>query len=101
VTSHNVMLDDFAKQAPIADSGATVASIHGVSASTMNSEERRDRAGDRRHVSRNGRRSDDPKAASKWRRLGWLFAAYVAYTTVRSLPQTVKRIFARKPAARA
>jgi hypothetical protein len=67
--------------------------------------------GDRRKRSRSGRRSDDPH--TNWRRLAWLFAAYAAYLSVRSLPATmkkslpdtvkrsvpesVKRIFRRRP----
>jgi len=31
-----------------------------------------------------------------WRRLAWLFAVYATYMSIRSLPSTVKRFFARE-----
>ena len=45
--------------------------------------------GDRRKNSRSGRRAGDPH--TNWRRLAWLFAAYAAYLSVRSLTATMKR----------
>jgi hypothetical protein len=57
----------------------------------------RRRAGqDRRKNPRNGRRATDPHIAWKWRRVAWLFAAYAAYVSVRSLPQTLQRLFGRR-----
>jgi len=54
---------------------------------------------DRRLHSRGGRRAGDPRV--NWRRLAWLFAAYAAYVSVRSLPASVKKLFNRTPAASA
>jgi hypothetical protein len=45
--------------------------------------------GDRRKNSRSGRRAGDPR--TNWRRLAWLFAAYAAYLSIRSLTATMKR----------
>jgi hypothetical protein len=45
--------------------------------------------GDRRKNSRSGRRTGDPH--TNWRRIAWLFAAYAAYLSVRSLPTAVKQ----------
>ena len=45
--------------------------------------------GDRRKNSRSGRRATDPH--TNWRRLAWLFAAYAAYLSIRSLSATMKR----------
>ena len=45
--------------------------------------------GDRRKNSRSGRRATDPH--TNWRRLAWLFAAYAAYLSIRSLTATMKR----------
>jgi hypothetical protein len=52
---------------------------------------------DRRKHSRSGRRKTDPH--TNWRRIAWLFAAYAAYLSIRSLPATVKNFFKRTPAA--
>jgi hypothetical protein len=49
--------------------------------------------GDRRKQSRNGRRSDDPRGG--WRQLAWLFAAYAAYLSVRSIPEKLRHFFGR------
>ena len=43
---------------------------------------------DRRKHSRSGRRASDPR--NNWRKIAWLFAAYAAYLSVRSLPEAVK-----------
>jgi hypothetical protein len=51
---------------------------------------------DRRKYSRSGRRRSDPHV--NWRRLTWLFAAYAAYLSIRSLPETVRRLFRRTAA---
>lgn len=51
---------------------------------------------DRRKTSRSGRRSSDPRV--NWRRVAWLFAAYAAYLSVRSLPLTLRR-YLHRPAA--
>jgi hypothetical protein len=34
-----------------------------------------------------------------WRRLGWLFAAYAVYVSVRSLADTARKMFRRTPAS--
>jgi hypothetical protein len=44
--------------------------------------------GDRRKNSRSGRRAADPH--TNWRRLAWLFAAYAAFLSLRSLPLAMK-----------
>jgi hypothetical protein len=54
------------------------------------------RNSDRRKHSRSGRRSSDPHV--NWRRLTWLFAAYALYLSVRSLPETVRRLIRRAEA---
>jgi hypothetical protein len=52
------------------------------------------RGGDRRRLSRSGRRIDDPHVSAwYWRRLAWLFAAYAAFLSLRSLPSTLRRWF--------
>jgi len=48
---------------------------------------------ERRKNSRGGRRTYDPH--TNWRRLAWLFAAYAAYLSVRSLPSSVTRVLKR------
>jgi hypothetical protein len=53
--------------------------------------DRRQNRGDRRKRSRSGRRASDPSVGWHWRRIAWLFAAYAAILSVRSLPQTVKK----------
>jgi hypothetical protein len=66
---------------------------------------RANRRTDRRKRSRSGRRSGDPH--TNWRRVAWLFAAYAAFLSIRSfptamtraLPERVKRLFRREPAA--
>jgi hypothetical protein len=56
--------------------------------------ERRDGGrSDRRKRSRSGRRSADPHR--NWQRLTWLFAFYVAYVSLRSLPASIRRVFTR------
>jgi hypothetical protein len=57
--------------------------------------DRRRAQGDRRKQSRSGRRASDPNVGWHWRRIAWLFAAYAAYISVRSLPQTLRKYFAR------
>jgi len=60
--------------------------------------ERRDGTrADRRKNSRSGRRTTDPHF--NWRRIAWMFAAYAAYVSVRSLPATVRRLIGPKQAA--
>jgi len=50
------------------------------------------RGGDRRRQSRSGRRTDDPHVSPwHWRRAAWLFAAYVAFLSIRSMPATVRK----------
>jgi hypothetical protein len=51
--------------------------------------------GDRRKRARNGRRSGDPHAWWRWRRIAWLFGVYATYLGVRSLPSTIQRRFKR------
>jgi len=51
---------------------------------------------DRRKHSRSGRRAGDPQ--TNWRRIAWVFAAYAAYLSVRSLPATLRRYFHRAAA---
>jgi len=46
--------------------------------------------GDRRKLSRSGRRAEDPH--TNWRRLAWLFGAYAIYLSVRSLPEAMKSL---------
>jgi hypothetical protein len=53
---------------------------------------------DRRRNPRSGRRAGDPREQWRWRRLAWLFAAYAAYVSVRSLPRSMKKLFQRAPA---
>ncbi len=57
--------------------------------------ERRQAHGDRRKNSRSGRRKSDPRVEWRWRRIAWLFAAYAAFLSVRSLPESVRKFFAR------
>jgi hypothetical protein len=57
-------------------------------------ERRVSNSNDRRKYSRSGRRSTDPRV--NWRRLAWLFAAYAAYLSVRSLPATVRDVVPAK-----
>jgi len=54
---------------------------------------------DRRKHSRSGRRTSDPH--TNWRRVGWLFAAYGIYLSIRSLPASIKKLFKKEetPAA--
>jgi hypothetical protein len=59
----------------------------------LSSSDRRIPGGDRRKRSRSGRRGSDPHV--NWRRIAWLFAAYAAYLSVRSLPSTVRNLFKR------
>ena len=77
----------------IACSGVAVASLAPVSENRLSSD-RRTVGDDRRKNSRGGRRSTDPH--TNWRRLAWLFAAYAAYLSVRSLPATMKEYFTRR-----
>jgi len=77
----------------------------GVSEHPVPDPDRRARArSDRRKNSRSGRRARDPR--TNWRRIAWLFAAYAAYLSVRSLPEAVKSLlstvrkwFGREPVA--
>jgi hypothetical protein len=76
--------------------GAAVACfLHVLEQNVQNRERRGARSADRRRNSRSGRRTGDPHV--NWRRLGWLFAAYAVYVSVRSLPTTVKKMFNRTP----
>jgi hypothetical protein len=56
---------------------------------------RADASSDRRRRRRGGRRAADPR--TNWRRLGWLFAAYAMYLSLRSLPTTIVRRLKRTP----
>jgi hypothetical protein len=60
-------------------------------------ERRRGASGDRRRNARSGRRDGDPRV--NWRRVAWLFAAYAAYVSLRSLPATIKQLFGRSSRA--
>jgi len=60
-------------------------------------ERRRMPRGDRRRNSRSGRRAGDPRF--NWQRLAWLFATYVIYLSIRSLGDTIKRVFQRPTVA--
>ena len=64
-------------------------------AETSFPERRREPSGpDRRRHSRSGRRSSDPHVSTwHWRRIAWLFGAYVTYVSVRTLPTTIRKIF--------
>jgi hypothetical protein len=62
----------------------------------FDTERRAGQQGDRRKHSRSGRRAGDPHV--NWRRVAWLFAAYAAYLSVRSLPDTIRRYFRRASA---
>jgi hypothetical protein len=67
---------------------------------TVSTQDRRAAAsGDRRRKPRSGRRASDPRVRWHWRRLAWLFALYAVYLSIRSLPTSVKKRFARSPAA--
>jgi hypothetical protein len=68
-----------------------------VSGITTTVNRRREETIDRRKHSRSGRRSQDPNPRASWRRLGWLFAAYALYLSVRSLPATITRFFKKSP----
>lgn len=57
-------------------------------------ERRSDERSDRRKNSRSGRRASDPHV--NWRRIAWIFAAYAAYLSLRSLPATLKEMFTRR-----
>jgi hypothetical protein len=48
---------------------------------------------DRRKHSRSGRRTDDPH--TNWRRVAWLFGAYGAFLSIRSMPSTLRRLWRR------
>ena len=60
------------------------------------SAERRGVSADRRKKSRGGRRATDPRDPWRWRRVAWLFAAYAAYLSLRSLTSTVKGYLLRR-----
>ena len=60
----------------------------GVAETPPVTERRLSNRNDRRAHSRSGRRSTDPRM--NWRRIAWLFAAYAAYLSVRSLSATVR-----------
>ena len=88
--------------------GGRVALAQRVPETTAPTTERRaERRGDRRKNSRSGRRAADPH--TNWRRLAWLFAAYAAFLSLRSLPLAMKnsvldrvrdgirRLFRREP----
>lgn len=50
---------------------------------------------DRRKNSRSGRRASDPHGRN-WRRVAWLFGAYAAFLSVRSLPASLRRLWRRE-----
>jgi hypothetical protein len=100
------MLSLFANRIPASTIGRLALRLHrnsGVSApaSTELDKERVARAfvprgADRRRHSRSGRRTEDPHVSEwHWRRVAFLFAAYVAYVSLRTLPSTVQRWFKR------
>jgi hypothetical protein len=80
----------------VARRGAAVAFRMSVSAAVKPSEDRRRPGADRRRNPRSGRRSTDPNVAWRWRRVAWLFAAYAALVSARSMPATIKRAFAKR-----
>jgi hypothetical protein len=54
------------------------------------------RGAERRRHSRSGRRSDDPHVSEwHWRRVAFLFGAYVTLVALRTLPKTVQSWFKR------
>jgi len=56
------------------------------------------RGPDRRRHSRSGRRNDDPHVSAwYWRRVAFLFGAYVAYVSLRNMPSTVRNWFKKRP----
>jgi hypothetical protein len=67
--------------------------VIGVTHSSATAERRMEQVHDRRRHSRGGRRDNDPR--TNWRRVAWLFAAYAAYVSIRSLPANVKTFFRR------
>ena len=69
----------------------------GVAENSRESERREMERSDRRKNSRSGRRTTDPHV--NWRRLTWLFAGYALYLSIRSLPETVRRVFRRPEGA--
>jgi len=79
--------------AALAPRGVDVASRQRVD------ERRRMTDRDRRRHTRSGRRAADPDGRGHWRRVAWLFAAYAAYLSIRSLPSALKRIFNRPRSA--
>jgi hypothetical protein len=73
-----------------------------VTETTVTAERRGTGVADRRKNSRSGRRASDPHV--NWRRVAWLFAAYAAYLSIRSWPEslraamsTLRRWFTRTP----
>jgi hypothetical protein len=68
-----------------------------VAEKTPESERRGTDRGDRRKHSRSGRRASDPHV--NWRRLTWVFAGYALYLSIRSLPDTVRRLLRRRTEA--
>jgi hypothetical protein len=46
---------------------------------------------DRRKNPRSGRRASDPRF--NWRRIGWLFALYAVFLSLRSLPSSIRKYF--------
>jgi hypothetical protein len=68
----------------------------GVAVKSSAFERRGGERSDRRKYSRSGRRASDPHV--NWRRLAWLFAGYALYLSLRSVPETVRRLFRRAAA---
>jgi len=82
-----------------AAAGVLVAFIERVLQSTSTESERRMPGPDRRRRTRSGRRYSDPHVSDwqwRWRRIAWIFAAYAAYLSLRSVPETLRRLFRRE-----
>jgi hypothetical protein len=78
----------------IRSTGVAVALCGNVGEVQKGSTDRRQSRGDRRKQSRSGRRASDPSVGWRWRRIAWLFAAYAAYISLRSLPETLRKYLA-------
>jgi hypothetical protein len=73
--------------------GVPVALSRGVTPTSV--ERRSGERADRRKNSRSGRRTTDPHDKN-WRRVAWLFGAYAAFLSVRSLPRSIRRLWRRE-----
>jgi hypothetical protein len=80
----------------VTEAGVFVALLGRVFKKTDEIDRRQAERSDRRKLSRNGRRRSD--LLRHWRRFAWLAGAYIAYTSLRWLPATVRRFITRSAA---